>query len=72
MLGLDQQRPRDELPVADIYHVERVDVFLQEGAVLADGPVTAGGHLRHPDVFPVGDVVGFYVFQEHPDVREQI
>jgi hypothetical protein len=72
VFGLDDECAGQELAVGDVEGVVRVEVLVEEGAILAQVPRALVGHFWQPDVLPDCDVVRLDVFEEEADVHEEV
>jgi hypothetical protein len=72
VLGLNDERSRQKLSVADVDKVMSVEVLAEEIFVLSEIPSPLVGHLRQPDILPHCHVVALHVLQEQPDVHEEV
>lgn len=72
VLRLDYESSGQKLSIADVDLIMCVKIFIEEASELPQIPSSFICHLWQPDIFPNGNIMTFDIFEEQPDIHEQI
>ena len=72
MLRLDDQSTWQKLSVADVDMIMRVEIFAQETFEFPQIPSPFVSHFREPYIFPNRHIMTLDIFQEKPNIHEQV